>query len=261
MILLDGKKLSEKILNELRATLQKSGKKLRFAGILVGDDKSSQVFLRQKEKACQKVGIDFKLYQFSESIANEKLMAEVEKIVAEPQNNGIIIQLPLPKHIKTQEILNLIPPQKDIDVLSEKSKNSPILAPVLAGILDLFKEYHIDFKAKKTVVVGKGRLVGKPITAWLKNQKMDFLAIDSASSAILQFTKEADILISGVGKSGLITGQMVKKGAIVVDASGDVDFESVSPKASHITPVRGGIGPMTVAEVIKNLIILNEEKL
>lgn len=256
--ILDGKKLSEKILNNLKKEVRKSGKRLKLAAILVGENPTSQIFLRQKEKACKIIGVDFKLYQFPESVGNEELIKQVRLIAGNSQNHGIIIQLPLPKKINTQEVLNLIPPEKDVDVLSEKSKNGLIFAPVLAGILDLFQEYNLNFQGKKVVIVGKGRLVGQPIAGWLEKQRIDFVVVDSSAPDISQFTKEADILISGTGQPNLIKGDIVKEGVIIVDAAHDVDFKSCSPKASYITPVPGGVGPMTVAEVIKNLSILNE---
>lgn len=256
--ILDGKKLSEKILNNLKKEVRKSGKRLKLTAILVGENPASQIFLRQKEKACKIIGVDFKLYQFPESVGNEELIKQVRLIAGNSQNQGIIIQLPLPKKFNTQEVLNSIPPEKDVDVLSEKSKNPPILAPVLSGILDLFKEYKIDFKGKKTVIVGRGRLVGKPVSDWLEKQGVQFSILDETTPDISRFTRQADILISGTGHPNLIKGDIVKEGAIIVDAAHDVDFKSCSPKASYITPVPGGVGPMTVAEVIKNLSILNE---
>lgn len=241
-IILDGKKLSQKILEELKKKI--AGQKLKMAAILVGDDKNSKIFLRQKEKACKFVGVDFQLYKFPENISQNDLAQKIKNICGE-KNNGIIIQLPLPKHINTQETLDLIPTEKDIDALSGKSLNPPILSPVLCGILKLFKEYKIDFKNKKVAVVGKGILVGRPVIRWLKKQHID----------ISDDIKKADIVISGVGKLGfIITGGMVKKGAVVVDAAGDVDFKSVAPRASFITPVPGGVGPMTVACLIDNLV-------
>lgn len=254
-IILDGKKLSQKILEEVKKKI--AGRKLKMAAILVGDDENSKIFLRQKEKACKFVGVEFRLYKFLKDISQDELAERVREIAKE-DNQGIIIQLPLParigyaksvaggpKHIDTQEILNLIPPEKDIDALSEKSENSPILSPVLYGILKLFKQYKINFKNKKIVVVGRGILVGRPIIKWLEKQHID----------ISDDIKKADVIISGVGKPGFtITGDMVKKGAVVVDAAGDVDFKTVAPKAGFITPVPGGVGPMTVACLIDNLV-------
>lgn len=270
-IILDGKKLSLKILENLKSVVAKRNLKLAMAAILVGSNPASLVFLRQKEKACRFVGVDFQLYKFSENI-NQNELAQKIKEISKGENQGIIIQLPLParigyaksvaggpKHINAQEILNLIPAEKDIDLLSENSRGSKILSPVLGGILKLFQEYKINFKNKKVVVVGKGILVGKPVADWLKKQNIDFVSVNSKTKDIAAIIKKADILISGVGKPGLIKGDMVKNGVIAVDAAGGVDFKSVAPRASFITPVPGGIGPMTVAMVIENLIALSQK--
>ena len=164
-------------------------------------------------------------------------------------NNGIIIQLPLPEDIDTEKILGLIPAEKDVDALSGKEIKPAILSPVLAGILALLKEYKIDFNGKKIAVIGRGRLVGQPVVDWFKKRDIDFS----------DDVKKADIIISGVGKPGfVINGDMIKNGAVVVDAAGDVDQKSVAPKAGYFTPTPGGVGPMTVAMVIKNLLVLNK---
>ncbi|MDO8669705.1 MAG: bifunctional 5,10-methylenetetrahydrofolate dehydrogenase/5,10-methenyltetrahydrofolate cyclohydrolase, partial [Candidatus Buchananbacteria bacterium] len=219
-----------------------------LAAILVGEDKNSMIFLRQKKKACEFAGVVYQFFQFSGDISQESLEAEIKKIVR-GTNHGIIIQLPLPRHINAQNILDLIPPEKDVDVLSGKKIKPTILSPVLAGILALLKEYKINFHGKKVAVVGRGRLVGQPVINWLKKQRIE----------ISDDIKRADILISGAGKPKLIKGDMIKKGTVVVDAAGDVDFKTVEPKASYITPIPGGVGPMTVVMVIKNLMILNEK--
>jgi len=173
---------------------------------------------------------------------------EIKKIAEDPNNSGVVIQLPLSENLNTEEILNLIPSEKNIEVSS----------PVVCGIAHILKEYKISLKGKNIVLVGKGRLVGRPLTAWLKKQKLAVSNIDKI--------KKADIIISGVGKPNLVTGDMVKKGVVVIDAGtsfrhgkllGDVDFKDVSKKASYITPVPGGVGPMTVACLLKNLVKLN----
>jgi len=256
-IILDGKKLSERILEDLREKVKKSGKKLILAAVLVGDDLQSKIFLRQKEKACQKVGISFKLYRFPKNISQKKLIQEVKKLCRYKLYHGVVIQLPLPGHIDTEKILNLIPAEKDVDVLSGQKPKAGVLPPVLAGILELFKEYKIKIKGKNVVVVGYGKLVGKPIADWMKKQGIRVFIVDKNTPYISRLTKKADILISGVGKPNLITGDMIKKGAIVVDAAGDVAQKSVASKAGYLTPVPGGVGPLTVAMVIKNLITLN----
>lgn len=247
-IILDGKKLSERILSELGQKIKNSGKKLKLAAILVGEDKNSMIFLRQKKKACEFAGVVYQFYQFSGDITQEDLEDEIKKI-ASKENHGIIIQLPLPKHINTGKVLSLIPAKKDVDVLSGKKLEPAILSPVVAGILALLEEYKINFHGKNVAVVGRGRLVGQPVVDWLKKQRVE----------ISDDTKKADILISGAGKPKLIKGDMIKKGAVVVDAAGDIDFKTVEPRASYITPIPGGVGPMTVAMVIKNLVILNRK--
>lgn len=247
-IILDGKKLSRKILEDLREKVKKRGKKLKLAAVLVGKDPNSLVFLRQKEKACRKVGVDFRLYQFPESISQGALEEEVKKIGGKI-NHGILVQLPLPKHIDVQEILNLIPLKKDVE---------KFFPPVLAGILELFKKYQIKFKGKNVVVVGRGRLVGGPVAEWMEKHGAKVFVVDKKTRNILKIIKKADIIISGVGKKNLIKGNMVKRGVVVVDAAGDIDQKGVAEKASYLTPTPGGIGPMTVAMLLKNLILLSK---
>jgi methylenetetrahydrofolate dehydrogenase (NADP+)/methenyltetrahydrofolate cyclohydrolase len=274
MIILDGKKLSERILEKIKKETAEKKLKLRLAVILVGKDAVSEVFVRQKEKACKKIRIDFKLFKFPAKISQAKLKKEIKKIVKDKKNSGAIIQLSLPKKFSTQEILNLIPPAKDIDILSETNLgkfytgNLPILPPVVGAISYLFKKYKISLKGKKVVLVGAGKLVGLPMAIWLSRQKATISIVNEFTKNISSFTKKADILISGVGKPNLINSSMVKKGAVVIDAGtsykngelvGDVDFKNVSKKASYITPVPGGVGLLTVALLLSNLIKLNSK--
>ena len=201
-VVLDGKKLAEKILADLSKELKNSlpagrqgGKEFKLVAVLVGDDPQSKIFLRQKEKACKKIGVDFKLYQLPEDISQEKLTKKVKELRYK-LCHGVIIQLPLPNHIDTPKILDLVPAEKDVD-------RRPI-SPVLAGILALLKEYRISFQNKKVAVVGRGRLVGQPVMEWLRKRHIE----------VVNDTKEADIVISGVGKPGfVIKGNMIKKGA------------------------------------------------
>jgi len=236
MIILDGKKISEKILKKLKAEIKRKRLKLKLSIVLVGEDSDSKIFIRQKEKACEKVGIDFELFKFSSKISNSGLKKEIKKIVQNPNIKNIVIQLPLPKGLNTEEILNLIPKEKDAEIVS----------PVVCAVDRILKEYKISLKNKNIVLIGKGRLVGRPLFAWLRKQNMKFSNIDKI--------KNADIVISGAGKPNLIKGEMVKKGVVVIDIGKDVDFKSVSKKASYITPVPGGVGPVTVACLLHNLI-------
>ena len=233
--ILDGKKLAEKILRNLKKEVEKKQLKLKLAVVLVGNDFSSKVFIRKKQEACEKIGVGFELFKFSAKISTSGLKKEIKKIGKDPIVSGIVIQLPLPKKFNTDEILNLIPPKKNIEIIS----------PVVCAIERLLKEYKISLLAKKVVLVGRGRLVGQPLAAWFKKQKIDFSNIDKI--------KQADIVISGVGKQNLITGEMVKRRVVVIDVGGDVDFQAVSKKASYISPVPGGVGPLTVACLLKNL--------
>jgi len=267
MRILDGKKLAERIL----VNLKKTKLRLTLAVVLVGDNPVSKIFINQKKIACEKVGINFRLYKFSAKIKPQKLKKEIKKIVKNPANSGIIVQLPLPRRFVPEEFLNLIPEEKDIDVLSEKSLGKfyqgvlPVLPPTVAGILYLLRYYHINVKGKNIVVLGAGRLVGFPLAIQLLREKATVSVLNEFTKDAPSFTKKADILISGVGKPNLIKGKMIKKGTVVIDAGtslkkdrlvGDVDFKSVSKKASYITPVPGGVGPMTVAFLIENLVKL-----
>jgi len=286
MIILDGKGLSIKILERVKKSIKRKNLRLSLAVVQVGENSVSQVYINQKEKICKAVGIDFILYRFSEDITTDKLKEEIKKISDNSDISGIIVQLPLPKNINTQEVLNAIPPEKDIDRLSEESfgkfssparpkplakedGDSSILPPVVCAVSKLLKEYKIKVKGKNVILVGAGKLVGKPLMIWFSREGAVVTVVDKNTRNPEYFTKKADILISGVGRPNLITGEMIKKGAVVIDAGtssekgkikGDVDFKSVSKKASYITPVPGGVGPMTVACLLKNLVILHKER-
>ena len=236
MITLDGKKLSGKILKKLKIEVERKRLKLKLSIVLVGEDSNSKIFVRQKQKACERVGIDFELFRFSSKISNSELKKEIKKIIQNPDIKNIVVQLPLPKGLNTEEILNLIPEEKDAEIVS----------PVVCAVDRILKEYRISLRNKSIVLIGKGRLVGQPVAIWLKKRNLRFSDIHEI--------KNADIVISGAGKSNLIKGGMVKNGVVIIDLGGDVDFETVSKKASYITPVPGGVGPVTVACLLKNLI-------
>ena len=273
MKLLDGKKLSEKILTNLKKEIKKSNLKLRLAVVQVGENSVSQIFINQKKKACEKVGINFRLFKFPVKVSAPKLKKEIKKIVRNLANPGIIIQLPLPKKFLPEEFLNLILEKKDIDVLSEESLGKfyqgtlKILPPTVNGILRLLKNYKIELKGKDVVVIGAGRLVGFPLAIQLLKEKATLSVLNEFTKDALSFTKKANILISGVGRPNLIKSKMVKRGVVIIDAGsamkkgklvGDVDFKSIGQKASYITPVPGGVGPMTVACLLENLVKLSK---
>ena len=266
---IDGKKIKDKVLNKLKSEI--GSEKLRLVGILVGDHPGSRKFMELKEKAAKEIGVDFKLYEFPEDISTTKLRDELNKIAKQGVSHGIIIELPLPEQINTQYILNTIPIEKDVDVLSTKAQGaffvgkSNILPPAVEAVRIVFEEHDIDIKGKDIAIFGYGLLIGKPIANWLAMQGASVFVINEFTKHPEEISKEADIIISGVGQSGLIKEDMVKKGVVVVDfgyskdGKGDVDFDSVSKKASLITPVPGGMGPVVVAAVLKNLRKLNKK--
>ena len=271
-IILDGRKLGEKVLVGVRKEAE--SRKLKLAVVFVGDNKVSGVYLRKKQEACEKAGIGFQIFGFPGNINGPELRKGIENIVRDPSNSGIVIQLPLPlNHLITQSLLNLIPTERDPDCLSRKSfevfckGKNPILPPVVSAIAKLIKEYKIGVKGKITVVVGRGRLVGLPVSIWLEQQGAKVIICDSQTENIADEIKKADIVISGAGKPNLITGIIIKKGAVVIDCGtntdsgktlGDIDFESVFEKAGYISPVPGGVGPLAVACLLENLLKLKK---
>ncbi|MFC1630158.1 tetrahydrofolate dehydrogenase/cyclohydrolase catalytic domain-containing protein [Patescibacteria group bacterium] len=272
MRMLYGKKLAEGDLKKIKKKVKKEKLKLQLSIVQVGKNPSSESFIKQKEKACKKAGIRFRIYQFPKGISQKNLKKEVKKVVEDPKNSGIVIQLPLPKNIDAKEILDLVPFKKDVDVLSSESWEKflkgrlLIFPPVVCAVAKICKQYKIKIKRKKVVLVGRGKLVGKPLAVWIKRKKGKLTIVHSSTRNISSFTKKADILISGTGKPNLIKGDMIKKGSVIIDCGtssqktktkGDVDFKSVSKKAGFITPVPGGIGPLTVTCLIENLVKLN----
>jgi methylenetetrahydrofolate dehydrogenase (NADP+)/methenyltetrahydrofolate cyclohydrolase len=273
MTILDGKKLSEKIKNEVKIeaeTLKKEGITPGLAVILVGEDPASQVYVKMKAKSCKDSGIYSVVHEFPETISQEELLDTIERINKNPNIHGLLIQLPLPKHIDPTIVLEAVAPEKDVDGFHPYNVGRLVagldsFAPCTPlGVMEMFKEYNIDVKGLDACVVGASNIVGKPMQALLLNE---FATVDIChihTKDLAAHTKRADIVIVGVGKPNLITADMVKEGAIVVDIGinrldngklvGDADFENVSKKVSFITPVPGGVGPMTIAMLLKNTI-------
>lgn len=276
MILLNGKKLSEKILGRLEKEIKNKNLKLKLAVVLVGNDPISEIFARQKEIACKKIGVKFSLFKLPSAISFFEITKLIEKLNKKPDILGIVVQLPLPKCLqdKDQEILNAISTQKDVDTLSEESLGKfytgglSILPPVVGAVSRLLDNYKITIKRKDILLVGAARLVGFPLAVWLLKQKATVSVINKFTEDTYGFLKKSDIIISGVGKANLIKGSMLKKGVIIVDAGtslkgkrlvGDVDFKSAVKKARSITPVPGGVGPLTVVCLLENLVKLNSK--
>jgi len=271
MTILDGKKLSEKIKNQVKTEvdeLKKEGITPGLAVILVGNDPASQTYVRMKKNACEKVGMYSVVHEFPESITEKELLSTIDMINENPNIHGLLIQLPLPKHIDTTKVLERVSPLKDVDGFHPYNMGRLVegldtFAPCTPlGVMELFKEYNIDVYGKDVCVVGASNIVGKPMWALLVNEMATVDICHIATKDLKEHTKRADIVIVGVGKPNLITADMVKDGAVVIDIGinklpngklvGDVDFENVSKKASFITPVPGGVGPMTIAMLLKN---------
>ena len=272
MQLLDGKKLSSKIKEEIKAEVAKLKETHDIipglAVVLVGDDPASHTYVKMKSRACKEVGIYSIVHEMPSSISQKEIEETIRLMNANPNIDGILVQLPLPKHIDTTKILELIDPAKDVDGFHPYNfgrlmQGLDTFAPCTPlGVMELLKEYKIDVKGLNACVVGASNIVGKPMAALLLNS---FATVDIChiyTKDLSAHTKNADIVVVGVGKPNLITADMVKEGAIVIDIGinkledgrivGDVDFENVSKKASFITPVPGGVGPMTIAMLLKN---------
>lgn len=266
--LLDGKKVSHEKINILKEKISKINRQLGIAIIKVGNDSSSEIYVNMKKKKAIELNYNCKEIFLSESVKEE----EVIKIINELNNNnlidGIIIELPLPKHLNKDNILNSISKIKDIDGLSKENKyllenNTPYIIPCTPlAVLDLLDYYKINLSNKKITIIGKSELVGHPLYTILKNKKLDVELLDSKTINIKEHTILSDIIIIAIGKKEYLKDNMVKKGVIIIDIGinkennkiyGDVDFNNVSKKSSYITPVPGGIGPMTIYEAMNNL--------
>lgn len=259
--LLKGKKTAEKILDGLKKRVKKEKIKAKLAVVIIGNDPASEVYVKNKEHKCKEVGINFELIRFKKDVSEKKLIEKINELNKNKEVTGILVQLPLPRGINTNKVLNKVERKKDVDGLVDGNEFFSCCTP--KGILRLLDEYNIDLKNKKIVLVGKGRLVGKPLSEMLADRKLKVRVCDKETKNLRENTQEADILISATGVPYLIKGDYVKKGVVIVDVGiakiknkivGDVDFESVKDKASYITPVPKGVGPMTIAMLIENII-------
>ena len=282
MQLLDGKFVSEKlksrIAKDAAEVLAKIGRKPHLVAILVGHDGGSETYVASKIKNCEKVGFNSTLYRYSSDIKEEDLLKKIEDINGDPETDGILVQLPLPKHISADKVTERISPEKDVDGfhpvnLGRMQRNLPSYLPATPfGILLMLAEYEIETAGKHCVVVGRSNIVGSPMSILMaRNTKPGNCTVTvchSKTPDIKKFTLEADILVVAIGKKNFITADMVKEGAVVIDVGmnretssqtksgyklyGDVDFENVAPKTSWITPVPGGVGLMTIVGLLKN---------
>ena len=282
MKLIDGKKISEKVLDEIKFSVQNRAennlKVPHLAAILVGDDGASKTYVNSKIKACEKVGFKSSLFKFDDSISEVDLVNQIEKINENNDIDGFIVQLPLPKHIKQEKILNMISPDKDVDGFHPNNYGRMTLGidtfipATPAGIIELIERSKIKTEGKKCLVIGRSQIVGRPISILMSQNKSfgnsTVTVAHSRSKDLKKLCLDSDIIISAIGIPEFIKGNMIKKGTSIIDVGitrvedssspkgyrivGDVDFKSVSNTVDYITPVPGGVGPMTISMLLKN---------
>ncbi len=285
MQLIDGKKtaaeIRAEIANEVNQILAQGGRRPHLAAILVGHDGGSETYVAGKVKACGECGFDSTLIRFEDNITQEQLLDKVNELNSNPNIDGFIVQLPLPHHINEQAIIEAIDPHKDVDGfhpvnVGRMSIGLPAFLPATpAGILDLLERYNVPTNGKNIVIIGRSNIVGKPLASLLMQKgnpgNATVTVCHSATENISEITQRADIIICAMGRPGFLTANMVKDGVSVIDVgttrvpddskksgfrlSGDVDFASVAPKCSFITPVPGGVGPMTITRLMKNTLL------
>ena len=270
-MIIDGKKISTEIKDELKeqvAKLKADGVEVTLAVVKVGEDPASAVYVRNKEKACEYIGINSKKIEMPEETTEEELLKLVDNLNTDPAINGILVQLPLPKHIDENKILLAIDPMKDVDgfhpvnvgkmVIGEES----FLPCTPAGIIEMIKRSGLDIEGKECVIIGRSNIVGKPMAILMLRENATVTVTHSRTKDLPEVCKRADIIVAALGKAKFVTKDFVKEGAIIIDVGmdrdedgklcGDVDFDEVEPIASAITPVPGGVGPMTVTMLLVN---------
>ena len=277
--IMDGKALSLKLKEQMKqriAQLKQQGINPKLVVVLVGDNSASQVYVRNKHKSCGEVGIESEVITMPEQTTQQELLEVVERLNQDETVDGILVQLPLPKQIDEKTVLRSILPEKDVDGFHPVnvgllSIGDECFAPATpSGIIAMFQEYGIDIAGKNCVVIGRSNIVGKPMAMLLLHRNATVTICHSHTKNLKEVCASADILVSAVGKAHFITADMVKEGAIVIDVGmnhdengklcGDVEFAEVEPKASYITPVPGGVGPMTITMLMKNTLRAAEMK-
>ncbi len=271
--IINGKKVSQKIREELKEEceeIKKQGIIPKLAVIMVGDNPASKVYVRNKNKACQEIGIEYEEYFLKSEITQEKLIELIEDLNNRKDINGILLQSPIPNHLDINEAFRKISPEKDVDGFHPANVGKLILnqdtfvSCTPYGIMKLFAEYNIDLNGKHVVILGRSNIVGKPLIACCLNRNATVTVCHSKTENLEEHTKKADILIVAIGKANFVKKEMIKDGAVIIDVginrtdegklTGDVDFENVKDVAGYITPVPGGVGPMTIAMLMNNVI-------
>ncbi len=271
--ILDGKELAKNIRKDLKAEVEKLKEKgivPKLAVIMVGDNSSSEVYVKNKSFACKKVGIDFEEFFLDKSATEQELLDLIEKLNQDKNINGILLQSPVPKHIDINKAFRTILPEKDVDGFHPMNVGNLVIGEdcfiscTPYGVMKLLEEYKIEIEGKNAVILGRSNIVGKPMVQCLLAKNATITVCHSKTKEIENIVKNADIVISAIGKPHFVTNKMIKQGAVVIDVGinrledgtivGDVEYESVSQKASYITPVPGGVGPMTIAMLLQNVV-------
>ena len=274
---IDGKALAAKVKAEVAAEAVKLPRQPGLAVVLVGENPASQVYVRGKEADCAECGIRSFPYRLSAETTQQELLKLIDELNANPEVDGILVQLPLPKPLDEEPVINRIAADKDVDCfhpynVGKLTIGEPVFRPCTpAGVMEMLEEYHIPVAGKHCVVLGRSNIVGKPMASLLLQQSGTVTICHSKTENLAEITRQADILVSAVGKVNTVTADMVKNGAVIIDVAmnrnaegklcGDVDFANVEPKASYITPVPGGCGPMTRAVLMRNILTAAENHL
>ena len=289
--IIDGKKTSAEIRGEIKREVEeiraRGGKIPHLAAILVGHDGASETYVAAKERACREVGFDSTVIRLEEDIREEELLDHVRRINDDPRIDGLIVQLPLPSHIDEQKVIETILPDKDVDGFHPVNVGRMVIglpafiSATPAGILELIRRYEIPTEGRHCVVIGRSNIVGKPMSILMARKEYPgnctVTVCHSRTGNLAEITRQADIVIAALGKAGFLTGDMVKEGVAVIDVGitrlpsdktksgwklhGDVDFETVAPRSSFITPVPGGVGPMTIVSLLKNTLLAAKKEI
>ncbi len=274
--LINGKELAKEIRLKLKEKVEKENLKPKLAVILCGDDEASKVYVRNKSKACDEVGIEFEEHLLPTTTTQEELLNLIDKLNNDENIDGILLQSPIPKGLNIEEAFERIMPEKDVDGFNPYNVGKLCIGEdgfipcTPLGIMKMFEKYNIDLEGKKAVIVGRSNIVGKPMAQCLLSKHATVTICHSRTKDLKEELKDADIVVVAVGRREIIKADMIKEGAVVIDVGmnrndegklcGDVDFENVSKKASFITPVPGGVGPMTVAMLMNNVIKAYEKR-
>ena len=277
--MMNGKKIAKETREKLKIKcdeLKEKGINPKFAAIMVGNDNASQIYIRNKSKACEEIGIEYEEYLLNEDTKQEELIELIKKLNEDKTINGILLQSPIPNHLNINQAFKTITYRKDVDGFTPSSVGKlsigedTFISCTPYGVIKMFEEYKIDLTGKDVVIVGRSNIVGKPLVQCCLNKNATVTVCHSKTKDLKEHTKRADVLIAAIGKPKFITSDMVKKDAVIIDVGinrdengklvGDVDFENVEKLASYITPVPGGVGPMTIAMLMNNVIKATKEQ-